>query len=294
LFPAIQSFYRDLSRLRFNQPTLAALYADLYGAITEPVEIRTKRDTGKLALMKRVELRDAEYKYPGATRNAVNGLNISIDAFSTVGFVGTTGAGKTTAVDVILGLLELQKGALIVDGQDIGPSNRRMWQRSLGYVPQQTFLTDDTVAGNIALGIRPNQIDMAAVERAARLAELHNFVVSELPHGYDTLIGDSGARLSGGERQRICIARALYRNPEMLILDEATSALDNLTERAVMDAVQNLSHRKTILIIAHRLSTVRLCDKIYLFEHGDCVASGSYDELINNNSQFRDMDSTYR
>jgi ABC-type multidrug transport system fused ATPase/permease subunit len=204
-----------------------------------------------------------------------------------VGIVGGTGAGKTTAVDVLLGLLRPQQGALVVDGVEVTDDKVRSWQKSVGYVPQQIFLTDDTVAANIAFGVPPKAIDMAAVERAARIAEMHDFVTRELPDGYATTLGERGVRLSGGQRQRIGIARALYHDPDVLVLDEATSALDNLTERAVMDAVHNLGGKKTIVMIAHRLSTVRDCDRIFLLEQGRVVAQGSYDALVESNAEFR-------
>ena len=156
-------------------------------------------------------------------------------------------------------------------------------------MPQQIFLTDDTVSANIAFGIPPEEIDQAAVERAARIAELHDFVMTELPEGYATTVGERGVRLSGGQRQRIGIARALYHDPDVLILDEATSALDNLTERAVMDAVHNLGHAKTIVMIAHRLTTVRNCDRIFMLERGRVVAHGTYDELLETSQKFRAM-----
>jgi ABC-type multidrug transport system fused ATPase/permease subunit len=190
---------------------------------------------------------------------------------------------------LILGLLSPEKGRVLVDEMPLGAANMRAWQNAIGYVPQQIFLTDDSVAANIAFGLSPEARDMAAVERAARLAELHEFVTCDLPQGYDTEVGERGVRLSGGQRQRIGIARALYHDPSVLILDEATSALDNLTERAVMDAVANLAHAKTIIMIAHRLTTVRACDTIFLMENGKLVAQGSFDELIQYNEVFRRM-----
>ena len=206
-----------------------------------------------------------------------------------MGIVGGTGAGKTTVVDIILGLLTPDSGRMLVDDVPVTTAKLRAWQNAIGYVPQQIFLTDDTVAANIAFGIPPELRDIAAIERAARLAELHEFVTTELPQGYATVVGERGVRLSGGQRQRIGIARALYRDPEVLILDEATSALDNLTERAVMDAVTNLAHAKTIIMIAHRLSTVRGCDRIFLLEGGKVAANGTFDELVAENETFRRM-----
>jgi ABC-type multidrug transport system fused ATPase/permease subunit len=206
-----------------------------------------------------------------------------------VGFVGSTGAGKTTAADILLGLLEPELGQLLVDGTPVTDETRRQWRRCLGYVPQHIFLADDSVAANIAFGIPPKQIDLEAVEQAARVANLHRFVVDELEQDYQTRIGERGIRLSGGQRQRVGIARALYHDPDVLVMDEATSALDNLTERAVMDAVMNLGSKKTIILVAHRLSTVQRCDIIFMFEQGRIIAKGSYDELVDNSEHFRAM-----
>jgi ABC-type multidrug transport system fused ATPase/permease subunit len=229
------------------------------------------------------------YSYPAAGRAALQGLSLSIPARSTVGIVGGTGAGKTTAVDLILGLLTPDAGRIMIDGNSLGPNNMRAWQNTIGYVPQQIFLADDSVSANIAFGVPRDARDYVAIERAAKLAELHDFVSSDLPEGYETTVGERGVRLSGGQRQRIGIARALYHDPSVLILDEATSALDNLTERAVMDAVANLAHAKTIIMIAHRLTTVRACDTIFLMENGKLAAQGTFDELVLRSEVFRRM-----
>jgi ABC-type multidrug transport system fused ATPase/permease subunit len=198
-----------------------------------------------------------------------------------------TGSGKTTIVDIILGLLEAQKGTLEIDGQVITEKNSRSWQRSIGYVPQHIYLADDTVAANIAFGVEPKDINRESVEKAAKIANLDEFVIEELPKQYETTIGERGVRLSGGQRQRIGIARALYHNPKVLVLDEATSALDNQTEKAVMDAINNLSKNITIILIAHRLSTVKKCDKIFLLEKGQLKNEGTFEELINIDENFR-------
>ncbi|SET40834.1 ABC transporter ATP-binding protein [Oceanicella actignis] len=288
LFPAMQQLYRDLTALRFSLPTLEAMHADLMATAPRgappPLPEPPERPLG---LRRALELRGVSYVYPEAGRPALRGLDMTVPARTAVGLVGGTGAGKTTAVDVILGLLEPQEGALIVDGARIGPEQLRAWRRSIGYVPQQIYLADDSVAANIAFGVPPERIDMEAVRRAARIAELHDFVERDLPEGYATNVGERGVRLSGGQRQRIGIARALYHDPDVLVLDEATSALDNLTERAVMDAVRNLGRAKTIIMVAHRLSTVRGCDRIYLLEGGRVAASGTYDELIATSPAFR-------
>ena len=287
MFPAVQQIYHSLTLMRANGAVLDAIHRDIMAMQGLPVD-KTPATT-KLRLHQRLELDGVHYRYPNAETAALKGLTLSIAANTPVGIVGGTGAGKTTAVDVMLGLLVPQAGELRVDGAAITPATLRAWQNSVGYVPQQIFLIDESVAANIAFGIAPEAIDMAAVERAARVANLHDFVTGELPQGYQTTVGERGVRLSGGQRQRIGIARALYHDPDVLLLDEATSALDNLTERAVMEAVHNLGHDKTIIMIAHRLTTVRDCDMIFLLEDGQLAAQGRYDDLVRDNETFRRM-----
>jgi ATP-binding cassette, subfamily B, bacterial PglK len=292
LFPALQQVYAATTAMRFAQPVLDRLHKDMAELDAVAAHAAAGPAAGSqppLRLREWLEFADVHYAYPKAERPAVNGLSLGIAANTTVGIVGGTGAGKTTAVDLILGLLLPQSGEIRVDGAPITAVNRRAWQDNIGYVPQQIFLTDDTVSANIAFGLPKEKIDQAAVERAARTAELHDFVTQELPKGYDTAVGERGVRLSGGQRQRIGIARALYHDPDVLILDEATSALDNLTERAVMDAVKNLGHAKTIVLIAHRLTTVQDCDTIFMLERGRLVAQGSYDDLLESSHEFRAM-----
>ena len=197
--------------------------------------------------------------------------------------MGPTGSGKTTIIDIILSLLEPQKGTLKVDGEIIKEQNSRSWQASIGYVPQNIFLIDDSIAANIAFGKNIKDINQDVVEKVSKIANLHDFIINELPKKYQTVIGEHGVRLSGGQRQRIGIARALYNQPKVLILDEATSALDNQTEEKVMEAISNLSKNITIVLIAHRLTTLKNCDKIYNLEKGQVVQNGTYDELINKN-----------
>lgn len=291
LMPALQAIYNHLSQIRANTAILDGVYEHLREVPSESKSTRGGPDPSAshpvVGLRDRLQLIDVSYRYPGADRDALDGVNVEIRAYTTVGLVGPTGSGKTTLVDVILGLLSPERGMLVADGLQITPDLGRAWSRNIGYVPQQIFLADDTISGNIAFGIPAEEIDQTAVERAARIANLHDFVVTELKDGYATLIGERGVRLSGGQRQRIGIARALYRDPDLLILDEATSALDNLTERAVMDAVHNLSRKKTIILIAHRLSTVRQCDRIFYLEHGRILGAGTYEELVEDNDRFR-------
>jgi ABC-type multidrug transport system fused ATPase/permease subunit len=216
-------------------------------------------------------------------------LSLTIPANSVVGFVGSTGSGKTTLVDIILGLLEQKSGSLMVDGVIINSMNTSNWQSKLGYVPQQISLIDASVAENIAFGVETDEINMDTVQNVSRIASLHDFVANNLKDGYNTIIGERGVKLSGGQRQRVGLARALYHKPSVLVLDEATSALDNTTERIVMESVQNLGHEITIIIIAHRLSTVRDCDTIYHLDNGYIVSKGTYEELLVSDKDFGEM-----
>jgi ABC-type multidrug transport system fused ATPase/permease subunit len=202
--------------------------------------------------------------------------------------VGSTGVGKTTLVDIVLGLLLPSEGEILVNGFALDAASAGAWRARCGYVPQDVFLADDTVTANVAFGVPEAEIDYEAVESAVRAAQLHEFVEG-LPAGYETIVGERGIRMSGGQRQRIGIARALYRDPEVLVLDEATSALDGLTESAVIDTIQSFARRKTIMVVAHRLTTVRACDVIYVLEDGRVAGGGTYDELIRDHLGFRAM-----
>jgi ABC-type multidrug transport system fused ATPase/permease subunit len=290
LLPAAQQVYHSAASIRNGKPLLDDIHRDAQDAKRRMVDTRLgKRDGRRLSFGDRLEIRKATFAYPNTDKAALHGLDMVIPAQATIGIVGGSGAGKTTLVDAILGLLTLDQGEIIVDGTVINRDNLQAWRNALGYVPQSIYLTDSTLAENIAFGIDRDKIDMAAVERASKTAALHKYVTEDLKHGYDTMVGERGVRLSGGQRQRIGIARALYHDPDVLIFDEATSALDNLTERAVIEAIKNIAHQKTVIMIAHRLSTVRNCDRIFLLEHGKAVASGKFDELVEANATFRDM-----
>jgi ATP-binding cassette, subfamily B, bacterial PglK len=284
LMPALQLIYSNFTYLRSVGPSLDAMYDDLNSLDS----FSSQHDQGILPLNKSITLNHISYHYPNSSKTALKDISLNIPAYTTVGLVGATGSGKTTTVDIILGLLEAQQGTLEVDGKVIDKHNLRAWQNSIGYVPQHIYLADNTVAANIAFGINPEDINQAAVERAAKIANLHEFVINELSLQYQTTLGERGIRLSGGQRQRIGIARALYHNPKILILDEATSALDNLTEKVVMEAVYKLSNKITIILIAHRLSTVKLCDNVYLLEKGKLKEQGTFEKLTQISDLFQE------
>jgi ABC-type multidrug transport system fused ATPase/permease subunit len=278
LMPALQHIYIASTQLTFVGPSINELYKDLKNL--KP--LYKNQDQGILPFDKLISLKNIHYSYPNIVRTALQNINLNIPAKSTIGLVGATGSGKTTLVDIILGLFEPQKGTLEIDGKIITSQNSRSWQRSIGYVPQHIYLSDDTIEANIAFGVASKDINQDLVEETAKIANLHNFVINELPKQYQTKIGERGIRLSGGQRQRIGIARALYRKPKVLIFDEATSALDSQTEETVMDEIYNLSKNITIILIAHRLNTVKNCDTIFKLEKGQITKVENFNDLFYN------------
>jgi ABC-type multidrug transport system fused ATPase/permease subunit len=286
LMPIAFRVYKGFGDLRYSTAVIDSTCRDVALARPLPEE---PPEMSRSSLGGEIRFEGVDYRYPGAAETVVRGLDLDIRRNTSIALVGSTGAGKSTIADLLLGLIEPTAGRIVVGDAPLqGETARRLRQRT-GYVAQHIFLTDDTVRANIAFGIADADIDDRRVERAARAAHLHDFVVGELPAGYRTEIGERGVRLSGGQRQRIGIARALYREPELLIFDEATSALDGVTESIVTEALRDFSGAKTMVIIAHRLSTVRHCDRIFLLERGRIVAQGSYDELMAGNSTFRAM-----
>ena len=219
---------------------------------------------------------------------ALNNINIDIPINATVGFVGESGSGKSTAIDLLLGLISPNVGQLMLDDLVIDNKNRHAWQQNIGFVPQSIFLSEGSIAENVAFGLRSQDIDLLKVQQAIKLAHLAP-LVARLTEGVHTKVGERGVQLSGGQRQRIGIARALYNQADVLVFDEATSALDGITEKVIMDAIQELSGQKTIVMIAHRLKTVKNCDIIYLMERGEVVEQGTYQQLIDNNPTFKKM-----
>jgi len=290
MMPSLQNIFVFITRIRFFTPALNILYDDIYSFEEKIHPISSSIKKIKPVIIKRnLRLEEITFNYPGSNAPVISNLNLKIDVNTSVAFVGKTGEGKTTLADIILGLLRPESGRILVDNVEITDDNLHRWQRNLGYIPQEIYLQDDTVLRNIAFGVPDENINISNVESAAEIANIHDFIIKELPDKYNTKIGERGIRLSGGQRQRIGIARALYHNPEVLVLDEATSSLDGATEEAVFEAIYNIAKIKTLIIIAHRLTTIKSCDIIYLLKKGKIVGQGKYDELMDSNEEFKKM-----
>jgi len=287
LLPAFQQAYTGLSQIRGNLAAFDAVRDDLRASSLTVA--KSSVPTGqRLAPKSEIRFDNVVFSYPGKEDPALKNLNITIPANKVTGLVGASGSGKSTAIDLLLGLIEPQQGKVLVDGQPVTKDNCRQWQNSLGFVPQSIFLSDSSITENIAFGLPPENVDEDKVKRAATMAHLDE-LLEQLPDGLATRVGERGVQLSGGQKQRIGIARALYHDADVLVLDEATSALDGITEKLIMDAIHDFAGKKTIIMIAHRLATVRQCDSLYLLEQGRVTGHGTYDELASGNTTFQRM-----
>jgi ATP-binding cassette, subfamily B, bacterial PglK len=288
MMPSLQKIFVSITQMRFSFVTLDTLYEDMQNINTESYKKEYEK-VKPIRLKDYLKLENILFHYPGDDLPVIKGLSLKIKTNTSVAFVGETGAGKTTIANIILGLLRPNEGKMIVDGLEINDENIFNWQRNLGYIPQDIYLQDDTVIRNIAFGVQDRTIDMDQVKYSAKIANIHGFIVKELPNGYNTKIGERGVRLSGGQKQRIGIARALYHDPGVLVLDEATSALDGATEKAVFEAIKNIAETKTLIIIAHRLTTVKNCDVVFILDRGEILGEGKYNKLIESNKKFRNI-----
>jgi len=282
LIPALNSVYASLTQVVKAYPAIDYIYDDLYDTLdrekVEPVSIEFDSD---------IRLSEVSFRYEGSDEVVVSNVSLGIPKGSRAALVGPSGSGKTTLFDIIMGLLSPDSGTVLVDNSPVDASARASWQSMIGYVPQGVFLYDATVAKNVAFG--SDTPDMERVRASCKAAQIDSFIEEQLADGYETLIGERGVRLSGGQRQRLGLARALYRQPQVLMLDEATSALDNVTEEQVVQAIYNEFPGVTILMIAHRISTVQNCDRLYVMDRGKLIAQGSYQELLESNKLFRDL-----
>ncbi len=289
IMPAVKRVASTATSIRYYRHVTDVIFKDLYEleSVTKVNKLSEADVKPALQLYQAIELKHVFYQYPNADKYSLTDISLHIPKGNSIAFVGSSGAGKSTLVDVILGLLTPSKGSICIDGTDIS-TNLDSWQRQIGYIPQSIYLSDDTIRRNVAFGVADAAIDDEQVWSVLRAAQLED-VVAQLPNQLDTLVGEQGIRLSGGQRQRIGIARALYHHPQVLVMDEATAALDNNTEREFVRALEKLSGEKTIIMIAHRLSTVKNCDQLYFLKNGNLVDSGTYENLISKNKEFQAM-----
>ena len=289
LIPSFQQIYFYLSGIKFSQSAILSVGNDLKNHLQNK-QLKNRSKDNKV-LSYDLNLENVFFKYPNKNLQVTNGVSIFIPENSMVGFVGPSGSGKSTLIDIILGLLIPSQGLMKVGGKKIDESNANVLQALVGYVPQTIFLGDCSIKHNIAFGLNDRDIDLSRIDSAVNQAQL-NDLIDQLPEGLDTIVGEKGVQLSGGQRQRIAIARALYRNPKILVLDEATSSLDGMTEKKIMDSIYKIASDITVLIIAHRLNTIKECDMIYYMDDGKIIDYGNYEALMNSNKNFRDLSKT--
>ena len=288
LMPVLQEIFKSLTEFQFNKAVLDKIHKDIANGWFD-AKIMTLSD-GSLEptpFKRSIQLKNISYTYPGSRGLVLNNINLEIKRNTSIAVIGSTGSGKTTLVDIILGLLTPSAGTIKIDELVLTDRNVKNWQCKIGYVPQYIYLADDTITRNIAFGLPDEKIDMAQVLRVAKIANLHDFIEHELPEKYNTLIGERGVRLSGGQRQRIGIARSLYHEPEVLVFDEATSSLDSQTEGYIIEAIERLKKNRTIIIIAHRLTTVKDCDVFHLLKNGAIVATSKHADFLQDNDEFK-------
>lgn len=288
LLPALQQIYSSVAQIKGNIAAFEAIQNDLRQSLNSEHPINENESFSHFKLKHQITLRNITFTYPEKSIPAVDCLNMTIPVNSVIGLVGESGSGKSTAIDLLLGLLTPQEGELYIDNTCINIDNKRAWQNNVGFVPQSIFLSEGTIAENVAFGLSLKDINLQQVNKALNLANLTE-LIKELPHGIDTKVGERGIQLSGGQRQRIGIARALYNEADVLVFDEATSALDGITEKTIMEAIHDFNGQKTIIMIAHRLKTVQKCNIIYMMEKGRIIDQGTYQDLVERNTKFKKM-----
>lgn len=275
LLPLVQQMYASWSNISASK----AVIVDVVDLLNTPITVTEPSALRKASFRESIEFVDVIFQYPGSEVSALEDVSLQIRKGSRVGIVGRSGSGKSTLVDILMGLLEPTAGQLRIDGVPLDETRRASWRRRVAHVPQSIYLSDSSIASNIAFGRKENEIDMARVRWAARRADIHDFITA-LPEQYGTCVGERGTRLSGGQRQRVGIARALYKGADVLILDEATSALDDATERAILQSVAELPHDVTVVIIAHRLSTLRDCEEVVEIRSGRISRITGFEEIL--------------
>lgn len=294
VLPAIQQIYHAVATIKGSTAAFDAIKEDLKASrqIDDHPEGQSKpAEQPDVVLKQCIALEDVTFTYPGKNQPALRSLSVEIPANHSIAFVGASGSGKSTLVDLVIGLLVPDEGKIMIDGKPLTSHNVRAWQNSIGLVSQSIYLSDASIRENVAYGIPAEQIDTDRVIEVLKLAHLDE-LIAELPNGIETRVGERGVQLSGGQRQRIGIARSLYHNPEILVFDEATSSLDGITEKSIMEAISEFAGKKTIILIAHRFTTIQQCDLIYYMEKGRVIDQGTYEELMTRNKQFKAMSSS--
>jgi ATP-binding cassette, subfamily B, bacterial PglK len=289
LLPALSQIYGSFSHIRYSKDALTRIYNEFSTFKENDFSKHEVLAKSHIEFNQKLELNNISFSYKDSLKKSLDLTLFSINKGERIGIVGSTGSGKSTLTDLILGILKPNSGVVNVDGLDINSGFGKSWRQKIGYVSQHIFLSDDTIEANIAFGFSPRDRNQEAIIKAAKFAHIHEFITSELPEGYQTKVGERGVRLSGGQRQRLGIARALYRNPDVLIFDEATSALDGITEKNILKSLDLLGKNITIIMIAHRLNTVKDCDSIVIMNQGKIEAVGSFDALLKENKKFRNM-----
>jgi ATP-binding cassette, subfamily B, bacterial PglK len=284
LLPSLQKVYSSISQLNFARPSLNLIHDNLFNL----EKIKKLKDLkSNFNIKNKIQLNNIYFKYPNSDNYTINNMTIEIEMGSVIGIVGATGCGKSTLIDIIMGLIEPQKGSLLIDNVIITRENQHQWRKQIGYVPQEIYLTDGSILENIAFGVPYNEINSKKVVQAAKIANIHSFISMDLAEGYDTHVGERGVRFSGGQRQRIGIARALYENPKVIVLDEATSALDSFTESHIMDYFNNLGGDTIVIVISHSLSAIKNCNKVFFLKNGSIDSCEDYKKVIKNDDFFQ-------
>ena len=292
MMPSFNRIATNTAQIRFHRRSFYAFYNDLAERRTLPPVTSIRPPTAAeepLSFEKSIAYDHVSFAYNKGGENVVHDLSLLIHKRSTIAFVGSSGAGKSTLIDLLLGLIYPDSGSVLIDGVALDPFNITTWRKQVGYVPQRVVLLDDSVAANVAFGVPSGERNMEQIEWACKVAKIDLFIEQNLKSGYQTKLGEHGLRLSGGQAQRIAIARALYHKPSVLVLDEATAALDGVTEHEIIDTMEELAGKMTIIMVAHRLNTVKNCDIIYLFDHGRIVDWGTYNALLERNEHFQKM-----